>query len=110
MATAIGEDLARADPSHAGAFRDRASALDASLASLDKEIEARTSAWAGREIPLPKAMAYYAERYGLRAIDPSTAVGKSPFDPFAGAGSARNTPSYEDLIRSATAAVEGSLR
>jgi zinc transport system substrate-binding protein len=107
MATAIGEDLARADPSHAGAFRDRASVLDASLAALDKEIEARTSALSGREIPLPEAMAYYAERYGLSAVHPSTAVGKSVFDSL---GSAGNNRSYEDLIRSATAAVEGSLR
>jgi ABC-type Zn uptake system ZnuABC Zn-binding protein ZnuA len=103
MATAIAEDLARADVSHANAFRDRASALDASLATLDAEIEARTAAWKTHELAsLPSTFAYYAERYGLRASSPAV--------PPALAGATANARTYEDLIRGATAALEPNPR
>jgi ABC-type Zn uptake system ZnuABC Zn-binding protein ZnuA len=114
MATAIGEELARADSSHAGAFRERASLLDAALASLDKEIEARTAGWSRHDgLPLPPTMAYYAERYGLQAVHPSAAVegaarAAATIDPLG--GERPNVSSYEDLVRFDTAAVETSLR
>ncbi len=65
MATAIAEELARADSPHAIAYGERASTLDRSLAALDKETEARTTAWSTRDVAVPPSLAYYAERYGL---------------------------------------------
>src|SRR5207244_1777914 len=69
IATAIVEDLARVDSSHALAFRKRAEALDASLAALDTELEGRTSKWTSRGfVSFHPAFAYYAERYRLDLI------------------------------------------
>ena len=114
MATAIAEDLSRADSSHAIAFRDRASAVDAQLASLDKEIEARTATWSKHGVvALPATVAYYAERYGLQAAHPSAGVNAAPaaealLDPLGGTGPGVST--YEELIRFDTAALEPSFR
>ena len=67
IVTAVAEELARTDSSHANAFRERASALDATLAALDHELEARTATWGTRAFSAPHGgMAYYADRYGLR--------------------------------------------
>jgi zinc transport system substrate-binding protein len=121
MATAIGEDLARADSSHALAFRDRAGVVDASLAALDKEIESRTASWTKRDtVALPPSMAYYAERYGLHVRRPGGAESASasdplvdPFglDPLGGARAPGGTnETYEELIRADTAALDSSLR
>ena len=115
MATAIAEELARADSSHAIAFRDRASALDLALGSLDREIEARTASWAKHDGPLPASMAYYAERYGLRPL-PAAGNGpaeaplppQAPLDPLGGTGA--NVGTYEELIRFDTAALEPRFR
>ncbi len=113
MATAIAEELARADSSHAIGFGDRASTLDASLAALDKEIEARTATLSAREVaPLPSTMAYFAERYALRPRKVAPGQGSAAvdglFDPLGGTGAKIET--YEDLIRFDTAALEGSMR
>jgi zinc transport system substrate-binding protein len=114
MATAIAEDLARADSSHAIAFRDRASVLDAALASLDKEIESSTTTWAKHDgVALPATVAYYAERYGLQAAHPSAGVGAAlvaevTVDPLGGTGP--SVSSYEELIRFDTRALEPIFR
>jgi ABC-type Zn uptake system ZnuABC Zn-binding protein ZnuA len=69
IATAIVEDLARADASHAMAFRKRAEALDASLGALDKEIEQRTAAWTTRGfVTFEPSFGCYAERYRLQVL------------------------------------------
>jgi len=110
MATAIAEDLARADSSHAVAYRDRATHLDASLEALDKEIEARVALWPTRRVAgiTPRA-AYFAERYGLeRETDPratASATGRTvAVDALGGTGVKVGT--YEDLIRAGAAALE----
>jgi ABC-type Zn uptake system ZnuABC Zn-binding protein ZnuA len=130
MAAAIAEDLARTDSSHAVAFRDRASALDASLGALDREIEARVAAWPTHDVPaLPPSMAYFGERYGLHSssatarpgvrqesvpsgTDASVAAsttGRAPRLDVLGGGDAK-VGTYEDLIRFDTAALEPSAR
>jgi ABC-type Zn uptake system ZnuABC Zn-binding protein ZnuA len=109
IATAIAEDLARADSSHAVAFSERASALDASLASLDKEIEARVATWPTRDVPaLPPSMAYFAERYGLHAAPGASATARGAIDALGGADTKLRT--YEDLIRFDAAALAPSAR
>jgi ABC-type Zn uptake system ZnuABC Zn-binding protein ZnuA len=76
MATAIVEDLARVDPSHALAFRKRAEALDGSLAALDQELEGRTAKWTSRGfLTFHPAFAYFAERYRLEVVG---VIEKSP--------------------------------
>ena len=108
MATTIAEDLARADSSHAAAFQERASQLDASLAALDREIDARVASWPTHVVAkVPASMGYFAERYGLlRATDAgSSATGRAGVvDPLGGTGVKVGT--YEDVIRVATAALE----
>jgi ABC-type Zn uptake system ZnuABC Zn-binding protein ZnuA len=112
IATAIAEDLARADASHAVAFSERASALDASLAALDKEIEASVAAWPSRDVPaLPPSMAYFAERYGLHAAPAASATahaGLAATDALGGDDTKLRT--YEDLIRFDAAALKPSGR
>jgi zinc transport system substrate-binding protein len=104
MATAIAEELSRADSSHAVAFGDRASALDASLAALDREIETRVAGWPTHDVPaLPASMAYFAERYGLHASS-ATAPPANPADALGGVSTKLQT--YEDLIRFDTAVLE----
>jgi ABC-type Zn uptake system ZnuABC Zn-binding protein ZnuA len=103
MATVIAEDLARADVSHAIAFRERASVLDESLASLDGEIEARTASWPTHDVAtLPPNLAYFAERYGLHAksVGPLAAV----------TSAATNAKSYEEQIRLDAAALGPASR
>jgi zinc transport system substrate-binding protein len=102
MATAIAEDLARADSSHAIAFRTRASALDASLAALDQELETRTAAWPNHELVAPPSMAYFAERYGLHPAPGAN----GPEAARAVASAAAKATTYEDLLRNEAAAVE----
>jgi ABC-type Zn uptake system ZnuABC Zn-binding protein ZnuA len=130
MAAAIAEDLARTDSSHAVAFRDRASALDASLGALDREIEARVAGWPTHDIAtLPPSMAYFAERYGLHgstatarpgarqesvpsgadaSVGAST-TGRAPRVDVLGGGDAK-VRTYEDLIRFDAAALEPTPR
>jgi ABC-type Zn uptake system ZnuABC Zn-binding protein ZnuA len=108
MATAIAEELARADSPHALAYGARASALDGSLAGLDKEIEARTASWPTRDLPLGPGMAYYAERYELHERKRSSGESATAVDPLGGGRA--NMETYEDLIRFDTAALESSLR
>ncbi len=71
---AITEELGRADPAHVLGYRERATALDASLAALDKEAEARTKALTKRGfITFHGSFQYFAERYKfdiLAVIEP----------------------------------------
>ena len=110
MATAIAEDLARTDSSHANAFRERAATLDASLDALDREIDGRASTWHGRAFTTADTgMAYFAERYRLDVKTGAAGAGvpKVVLDSLGGTDT---TGSYEALIRSDTAALEVSLR
>jgi ABC-type Zn uptake system ZnuABC Zn-binding protein ZnuA len=63
---AIGDELARADSSHANAYRARAGDLDAALDALDREIDRATAAWKARTVAADtQTFAYFAERYHL---------------------------------------------
>jgi zinc transport system substrate-binding protein len=114
MVTAIAEELARADSSHAAAFRDRATALDAAIATLDRETEAQTAPLYGRPfVATHDGLSYYAERYKLHVIpsghhDATATNAPKVADDALGANPAANT--YEDLIRANTAALESALR
>ena len=109
MATAIAEDLARTDSSHANAFRARAAALDASLDALDHEVDARASTWKSRAFTSADGgMAYYAERYRLM-IAPDAIAG-APSVTLDSVGGTAQADSYEALIRFDTAALETALR
>jgi len=109
IATAIAEDLARTDASHANAFREREAALDASLDALDRETDARASSWRSRAFATADVgMAYYAERYRLDATrDAKPGVPNVALDSL---GGTPQTDSYEALIRFDTAALEAALR
>ncbi len=107
LATAIAEDLARADSSHAIVFGERASAVDRSLAALDKEIEARLASAPKRDaLTVPPTLAYFADRYGL-----ATGASATPLDASLDAlGGTDGKTTYEDLIRFDTAALESRWR
>jgi zinc transport system substrate-binding protein len=109
IATAIAEDLARADSSHANAFRERAAAVDASLDALDHEVDARASAWRSHAFATSDpGMAYYAERYRLDVVnDARPGVPKVALDSVGGSDS---SGTYEALVRSDTAALDSALR
>ncbi len=93
IATAIAEDLARTDSSHANAFRERAAAVDASL-----------DAFATSD----PGMAYYAERYRLDVVDDARpGVPKVALD---SVGGSDRSGTYEALVRSDTAALDSALR
>jgi ABC-type Zn uptake system ZnuABC Zn-binding protein ZnuA len=99
LATAIAEELGRADSSHAIAFGERASVVDESIAELDKEVEAKVAALPHRSrIQLPASFAYFADRYGLHALKPGDPTGSAlfAFDPFGGTG---DETSYEQIVR-----------
>jgi ABC-type Zn uptake system ZnuABC Zn-binding protein ZnuA len=66
---AIAEELGKADSAHAIAYRKRATELDASLAALDKEVEARTKALTTRGlVTFHGGFQYFAERYKLEIL------------------------------------------
>ncbi len=76
---AIAEELGRADSAHALAYRKRATDLDASLATLDQEIEARAKALTRRTfVTFRGAFQYFAERYRLDVLDVSEPLPASP--------------------------------
>jgi zinc transport system substrate-binding protein len=63
---AIAEELGRVDGSHALAYRERATTLDSSLVTLDKEADDRLSAMKRRAfVPFHGSFSYFAERYRL---------------------------------------------
>jgi zinc transport system substrate-binding protein len=111
---AIAEELGKADSAHAIAYRKRATELDASLAALDKETEARTKALSSRGlVTLHGDFQYFAERYKLE-IDAAPARALAPqakvplvLDPLGGGS---ETDSYEKLIRYDVAQLEKHLR
>lgn len=105
---AIAEELGRIDGPHALAYRARATELDAQLAALDKELEARTRALPKKTFVIaPDAFRYFAERYGLdlRAADGgASAVALDAF------GGHEGTDTYEKLLRADVAALEARAR
>lgn len=63
---AVAEELGRVDAPHAIAYRERATAVDQSLAALDKEVEDRTKAFKTRGfVTFHGSFQYFAERYKL---------------------------------------------
>jgi ABC-type Zn uptake system ZnuABC Zn-binding protein ZnuA len=66
---AVAEELGKADTAHAIDYRKRATALDASLAALDTELETRTKALAIRGfVSHHGAFQYLADRYKLEVL------------------------------------------
>jgi ABC-type Zn uptake system ZnuABC Zn-binding protein ZnuA len=64
---ALGEELARVDGAHAGAYRSRASALDEKLDGLEKELAQTMAPFEGRSVAVEGGtMLYFADRYALR--------------------------------------------
>ncbi len=76
LAGAVGVRLGEADPANAAAYAERARALQAELASLDREYRTGLASCARREIVTSHAAFHYlADRYGL------TEVGITGIDP-----------------------------
>lgn len=77
---AIAAELAALDPDGAPTFTANANAIEASLAALDRELVARSTAWTKRTIvTFHGSMTYFAARYGLRiaaVVEPI--AGKAP--------------------------------
>jgi zinc transport system substrate-binding protein len=66
IAKAIAEEMAKADPSRAAGYRQRASELETDLENLDREIEWRVENWKSQFfISFRPAFAYYASHYRL---------------------------------------------
>ncbi|WP_103563447.1 metal ABC transporter substrate-binding protein [Actinomadura rubteroloni] len=69
LATAVGERLARADPAHAPAYRDRAKTLAGQLTALDTAFRTGLRRCARTTIVTAHAaFGYLAARYGLRQV------------------------------------------
>lgn len=69
MVKSIANELAAADPQHAGIYQKNAQAYQAQLEELDKEITASLSGVAGHSfIVYHPAMGYFADDYGLKMI------------------------------------------
>ena len=69
MVAAIGDELAKADPSHAAGYHARAKQVDGELDALDKEIAARTAALHTRGfVTFHGSFNYFAQHYGLRIL------------------------------------------
>ncbi|WP_214105316.1 metal ABC transporter substrate-binding protein [Acrocarpospora catenulata] len=69
VATKLGERLAAADPAHAAAYRDRATAIAAELTTLDKEFQQGLATCQSRVIVTShEAFGYLADRYRLQQI------------------------------------------
>ena len=104
MATAIAEDLARTDSSHAAAFRDRASALDAALDALDHETEDATAALArsrpfARRSRRPRLLRGTIQ--ASRSSDPGTRDAGPPLAYDDALGASRTPPRARTRISSA---------
>ncbi|MEU8251149.1 metal ABC transporter substrate-binding protein [Nonomuraea sp. NPDC048916] len=77
VATALGDRLAAADPSHAQGYRDRAARTAATLGALDQEFAKGLTTCASRTmVTAHEAFGYLADRYHLKQIgitlDPET--------------------------------------
>ncbi len=69
MSKAIGEELARADASHAADYRKRAEDVASSLDALDKEVLAAVSTWKTRGfVTFHGSFGYFADRYHLHIV------------------------------------------
>jgi ABC-type Zn uptake system ZnuABC Zn-binding protein ZnuA len=66
---AIAEELARVDPAHALAYRQRATEVDNALSELDKEAEERLKSLKRRDfVTFHGSFGYFAERYRLNIV------------------------------------------
>jgi ABC-type Zn uptake system ZnuABC Zn-binding protein ZnuA len=113
MVTAIAEEMARVDASHANAFRERAAAVDASLDALDRELDTRAAAWKTRAVASEgaPAMRYFGERYHIDVVGLDAATPGEPRATLDSGGAANEaTASYESLLRDDTAALDKVLR
>jgi zinc transport system substrate-binding protein len=113
MVTAIAEEMARLDASHANAFRERAAAVDSSLDSLDREIDARAATWRTRAVASEAAagMRYFGERYHIDVVGLDAATPGEPRATLDSGGAASElAASYESLLRDDTAALDKVLR
>lgn len=78
VATRLGDQLAKADPAHAAAYKQRAATTAAALTTLDGEYRKGLATCTGRAIVTSHAaFGYLANRYGLEqisvsGIDPET--------------------------------------
>ena len=69
MVAAIGDELAKADPTHADGYHQRAKAVDAELEKLDKEIQTRTEAFKTRGfVTFHGSFNYFADHYKLKIL------------------------------------------
>ncbi len=71
----IAEELGRADSTHALAYRERATHLDATLAELDREADARMAKLTRRVFAtIHPSFRYFADHYKLEALDLGSAA------------------------------------
>ncbi len=116
MARTIADELARVDPIHATAYRLRSGQVCDALDALDKDVEAKTHDWQGREAVTTQAEAfvYFASRYHVRVVAPPAGSPKTPFIDVlgitAGASGAPALDSYEKLLGAAAVELGKSLR
>ncbi len=69
MSRAIAEEMSRADPAHALAYRSRGSALEEDLEKLDRDIEWRVREWGTKAfVAFRPGFGYYADRYHLEVV------------------------------------------
>ena len=98
MSKAIGEELARADSAHAGAYRRRADEVADALDVLDKDMEARVRSWPGTTVATSQAgFAYFADRYHLQVAPVGPDAPSTPLIDTLGGGPGVDT--YEKLIQ-----------
>jgi zinc transport system substrate-binding protein len=106
MTKAIGEELARADSAHAAAYRRRTDEVVDSLDALDKKLEVETKTWQDREIATEQheAFVYFADRYHLHVVSPTSAAAGSVAAPRIDVlGGSAGEESYEALLEAVTA-------
>ncbi len=107
---AIAEDMARTDAAHANAYRARANDVDSELEKLDKELGARAQAWPKKDVSAANdgaaSLAYFADRYGLKASTAPAGAASAPRIDVMGTGDA----TYEALERRVAAALEAQAK
>ena len=113
IARAVTDQLGRLDAAHAGGYRTRSLAVTQALEALDKELEARTSAWKARSFAADHDdFRYYAQRYHLEARGAGASTGAGPQAQgiaLDSVGGTAGVDSYEALLRHDTDALEKAL-